>query len=610
LKNYLYKWRNKAIKKNKKEEALEKMMKILEIKTLKDSVDHLADVSLLIKLLKNILKIRALYFLRKLKENGKRNNLYNNLSQNLINTNDKLLNEKAKPLINKIFKIYAYKVISTLFDNIENNKKKYLKLFIKEFLYKLYQINIKQRQRKYRKLKSYNKNPIIRRGMRLHINRIKPNIKRDEKNNKTIVYKQLTPFLVKYLIKIFRNKKEGIFNNLKYNVGLGDKFCKLLKIFTKKAQIPDKEDLVDSLKYYIYMKLVKESTSNKLYSLIRKAIIRKILNISKTTGSLIRLLQLVETTMIHKNIARDRWLLKLIKKWRFLTFVRKMAMKKMELMYKDLHVTYLEMADSVLNHGPPLGPNGANFLHDINKDKYSFDFYDPYLVKGAKPYKAIKKQIVFEPLDVEIEKRIKTIEEIKTIDKIKETNRTYYDYDDKNKGTIKKKYTEVKTKKIEIPAKKTGKIKIKKTGKEGKILSKKEHKIPNRGDFKASSKSKDGEYNKSSNLTSSFRSEIKSSGNDDLRESIKSEIRYLDKDNLGKYERKNSMNSEVTSSVKSDYGNGYEYEDKKYGNGGYNYINENKKKGNISYGNANYTSKTYSKGPGLKKNENKYYKEK
>ena len=185
-------------------------------------------------------------------------------------------------------------------------------------------------------------------------------------------------------------------------------------------------------------------------------------------------------------------------------------MKKMELMYKDLHVTYLEMADSVLKDGSPLGPNGSNFLHDINKDKYFYDFYDPYLVKGAKPYKAIKKEIVFEPLDAEIERRVKTIQEIETINKTKEINNTYYVPDDIGKTT--KKFSVLKTKKVNLKPKKTGKTKMKKS-------------------YESSTFDRNKIYGK----------------NIDLRESNKSSIRESSK---------NEIKSEVGDSIENEYKSG------------------------------------------------------
>ena len=95
----------------------------------------------------------------------------------------------------------------------------------------------------------------------------------------------------------------------------------------------------------------------------------------------------------------------------------------MELMYKNLHVTYLEMADSVLKETSPIE---SRFLPDINMDKYLFNFNDPYLIEGSNAYKGIKKKYVFQPLDNEIEKNIKEIKEIKTIEKYKEITKTNY----------------------------------------------------------------------------------------------------------------------------------------------------------------------------------------
>ena len=586
LKKYFLKWKNIARKKNSKEEALDNMMKMLEIKNMKNTVNNLADASLINKLLNDIRKARALYFLRKLKREGRKNNLFNNLAKDLVDTNDYLLKENTKFIIDKIIKIYAYKVLSNLFDHLSKIQNYIIKTNSKDFLRRLYLINMTKRRKRYRKTTNYERNPVLRKGMKLHKNK-KPSLKRDEKNNKLIVYRQLTPFLVKYLNRKFRDQKSDAFEAIKYNnVGLGDKFCKLLKIFSNKTQIPDKEDLVDSLKYYVYMKLTKATSSNKLYYLIRKAIIRKILNISKAAGNLNRLLHLINITVTHRKIAKDRWLLKLIKKWRFITFVKKMAMKKMELMYKDLHVTYLEMADSVLKDGNPLGPNGNNFLHDINKDKYLYDFYDPYLVKGAKPYKTIKKQIIFEPIDAEVEKRIKIIEEVKRVDRIKEINKSYYDKDDdSNKGKYNKKFTVLKTKKVEVNPKKTGKKKIMKYEKGERGSGK--------GESKTSFRYKG--YNNQEDLKESrgsIQSGMKDSNKDDLSESVNSEIR-------------DSIKNEIKNTKKNDFGIGFEFDDKNYGNYYGNYLkyrSENIKSDKNDNNNVNYYSvKSYN----IKRNEKK-----
>ncbi len=430
LKKYLLKWKNIIRQKNSKEETLEIMMNVLENKRIKNTVNNLTDLFLINKLLNDIPKIRALYFLRKIKKDGKYNKLYKIFSYDLVNTREDLLYKSKIPIINKILKIYAYKILSKLFNTLEKTQKKKNTIYIEDFFYKLYNNNIKKTKYKYEKQIHFEKMPNTTKGITFPIKKT-PNMKRDEKDNKTIVYRRLAPFLVNYLNKKIKNIKNNVFDKIRYN-NIGDQFCHLLKIFTRKTGIPDKEDLVDSLKYCIYMKLSKISISNKLEKLIRESIFRKIVNISKITGNLIQLEKLIKITMTHRNIAKDRWILYLIKRWRFISFVKKMAMKKMELMYKDLHVTYLEMAGNVLNENQPMGLYDRRFLPDIKMDKYLYDFNDPFLVEGSESYQCLKKKYIFKSLHAKKEKEKKTktkyVKEIKTIEKTKEKIKDYYYY--------------------------------------------------------------------------------------------------------------------------------------------------------------------------------------
>ena len=74
LRKYLLRWRNNAIRRNNKDETLKNMMKVLETKRIKNSAKNMNDIFLLVKLLRDIPKIRGLYFLRKLRQQGKHNN--------------------------------------------------------------------------------------------------------------------------------------------------------------------------------------------------------------------------------------------------------------------------------------------------------------------------------------------------------------------------------------------------------------------------------------------------------------------------------------------------------------------------------------------------------
>ena len=424
LREYFNKWKNYINKENNRLNGLINLLEILEIKSFKNSANYLSDVFIINKLMKDIEKVRALTFLKKIKKKGEKNNLYNNLTNDLINAKDDYIIHNRILITDKIYKIYYYTILSNLFNHLNKIQNSNKKDCIKEFFQRIYQLNLSKAEYKYTKQSVFDKEPIIHPGIQFvkNIKQSPLKTKKDKKSNKVIVYRGLVPYFAKYLNKILKKRNYETFNKLK-TINLGDKFCKLLKSFENETNIPDKEDLVDGLKYYVYMKLSKISDSNKLYNLIIKSIIRKILLISKSTGNLCRLYHLVNITLTHKNIAKDRWISKIIKRWRFITFVKKMAQKKMELMYKNLHVNYLEMADSVLKE---ISPIESRFLPDINVNKYLFDFDDPYLIKGSNVYKGIKKKYIFQPLDSEIEKKIKEIKEVETIEKYKEINKTYY----------------------------------------------------------------------------------------------------------------------------------------------------------------------------------------
>ena len=425
LRRYFLRWKNNAKKSNSKVDALKNMMNTLGLHNTKNSAKIMYNLLILKKLIHDIPKLRKYYFLKRLSSFSKHNDGYKKLSNDLVNTRDDLLLKKRSPVINKILRLYAYKVISNLFDEINKRRRNKMRPIFKNFIRTLYNIKTKTTN-------DYNYNtelkgtvkPNVLKGFKLKINKKKSLFDNNE-DNKKIIYLRLTPFLINYLNKKILNRKKIGLEKIK-SKSRAEKFCQLYKKWALFTEIPDKEDLIDNLKYDIYKRIKKVSSADKLLYLIRKKIIKKITEVAKVTGKDNRVLQLVKLTMLHKNIARDRWLLKLIRKWRFITFVRIMTTRKMELMYKDLHVTYLEMADSILNE-----ENKMKDLPDYS-DKNIFNIKDPYLLQGAKLYKNVKKQYVFEPPDGENEKLMKIMYEYDVYDKIKEirrrTNQEFIEY--------------------------------------------------------------------------------------------------------------------------------------------------------------------------------------
>ena len=83
----------------------------------------------------------------------------------------------------------------------------------------------------------------------------------------------------------------------------------------------------------------------KLFKLFRKKYIKELTSSLEEPAKLYHLYYLINVTLMHKKIAQQRFYRELIRKWRFAAFAKKMARKKLELMYKNLHASYLQMAD-------------------------------------------------------------------------------------------------------------------------------------------------------------------------------------------------------------------------------------------------------------------------
>ena len=119
LKRFLSKWKDITKKKNDKEKALQNAMNLLDKKTIKNKVNNVSDVLLISKLIKDIPKVRALNFLKYIKKQGTYDKLYKIISYDLVDTRDDLLKVNKKQIIDKILKIYVYKILSNLFDKLE-----------------------------------------------------------------------------------------------------------------------------------------------------------------------------------------------------------------------------------------------------------------------------------------------------------------------------------------------------------------------------------------------------------------------------------------------------------------------------------------------------------
>jgi hypothetical protein len=164
--------------------------------------------------------------------------------------------------------------------------------------------------------------------------------------DKNAPMRKVLPNLVNYLQKLLNRRKQDTFDDIKSHL-ISNKFCQLLKAFNNKTIKPDKEDFVNTFKRDAKYAETRPQYQVKLFKLLRKKYIRTITTTLVEPSRLYRLFYLINMTKMHKNIAEQRFYRELIRKWRFISFTKKMARKKLELMYKNLHASYLQMADEI-----------------------------------------------------------------------------------------------------------------------------------------------------------------------------------------------------------------------------------------------------------------------
>ena len=91
---------------------------------LDNDVKTMANAQILKKFLHDYPLLRAVGFLRKLKEIAKQKGKNEDLAKTLISAKDYLEPQKKHILIKKLYKVYAYKVLNKLFEKLQNIREK------------------------------------------------------------------------------------------------------------------------------------------------------------------------------------------------------------------------------------------------------------------------------------------------------------------------------------------------------------------------------------------------------------------------------------------------------------------------------------------------------
>ena len=386
LREYFDKWRNNADKLKNRDKGIKDIMGILDKLRKKIGTNTINDALLVKKFEHDYPLIRALGFLRKLKKLAKDSQL----AKDLINAKNNLEPKKRSNLIQKLYKVYAYKVLNKFFDDLDTIQKRKAEPLKREFVDLLRDNLLKKAERKYTDTKQ---NQTIPKKLKTSFRLKKPNKITDDQKKK-LIYVSLLPALFNYLNKKILEQKEDGFDAIKRKSN-ASKFCELYKRWTEKQELEPKKELVDKLKRIYYREKTEGPLLLKLFKILRRESIRRIFKKAPKIRKVMGLVYTTRLLVMEREVAKERFLRQLIRRWRYIVFSKKLAMNKMKTIYKSLHMTYLEMANSLFGENND-DPSVIKEFERFGTSVGMWENEKPNEKEEEKYVKTIKTQYVFD----------------------------------------------------------------------------------------------------------------------------------------------------------------------------------------------------------------------
>ena len=392
LRQYLSNWLDKANKMKDREDKLNEAMNTLKKNQLKSDIDTLNNAFLIKKLMHDVPYARAKSFFDKIRQISDQKNKNEKLANSLKNANDNMKDQQKKQILNKILKLYTYKKLDDMLNACKQYDQKTLKpIYGKELLEKLLINKLKKSQYNYAdRMESMNKPSTTKLKFK----------KKVLKNNKIIedkqaIIKKCIPSFVSYLDKKIKERNQNTFTEIK-RAYASNKFCDLLKKFSNKKILSPKTDVIDVMKKEVKYASTRPLYQIKLFKLLRKKYIKEIVTKLEEPSRLYKLFYLVNVTRMHEKITNQRFFRELIRKWRFIAFTKKMARRKLELMYKNLHASYMQMADEIFGDDE-VNPSVIKQFERFGNNVGMFTAQEPEVGEemSKKYYTAVDKRYVF-----------------------------------------------------------------------------------------------------------------------------------------------------------------------------------------------------------------------
>ena len=342
-------------------------------------------------------------FFDKLKNMGVYRKKFIDLGDSLVKSKKDLVEQNKGNFMTKVYRIYTYCLLDKMYNNFGNLMKGYRKFYGNQLFDRLKALLSKGQDFEYNGTKSVEKEcPRTKLSFKAHVVNPKQQMMNDDNKDTNRI---LVPYMVNYLDNKLRSRKKFALDKMIDNDRAG-RFCKLYKTYSNKRMIQPKKDLYDSLKKRSDYMDTYGAHILKLFLLLRKYYIHKTCEALTIPSQTYKLLYLIKLSIMHKNVAKQRFMREIIRKWRFSAFVKKMARRKLELMYKNLHLSYLQMANEVFGDEDSVNHSIIKEFERFGNGIGMFSNADPNNLDEEKYCKGVSKKYIFEPVVVDERKEL------------------------------------------------------------------------------------------------------------------------------------------------------------------------------------------------------------
>ena len=445
LQKYFNIWYNKTNKEIEREEKLNNLLSTIEKRMSINSAKFLSQVCLIKNIYDTYAKYRKFESFKILKKYAQNKTHIHDFSKNISTLFNNIKFAEKKIILEKILKYYVFVRLIKLLEKIKQNRNKevkkykiklfaYLKKKKEEFLSSekskrkntIQYMSPKDKQKKLDTVKKFEHSKTKSQSIITISNKKTRNFKDKEKDKeKEVIKKKIVKnFNSNGKSNIYENKRginyrrnkfnneekisrreseyDSENNNIKENINaIYEPLLGALNKVINKVIIRKKKEYLIMIKKRI--KIYEEEKEkeriyyiHKLHKTLRSITIKKLFFEKNELLKAKKLINLIKLTRINSQISTDRYIRQIIRRWRFISFVKIMSKKKLELMYKNLHVGYLEIINSLFNNEsqfPSVIKEFENFGSNVGMYKNS-----DILNKEKDLYQKVKKKYIAKPI--------------------------------------------------------------------------------------------------------------------------------------------------------------------------------------------------------------------